>query len=179
MINCLISEYPKMHKRSISKYFLLLAFFFILPGMHAQEINALQDDLVRIKTSEQDDLKKIHQAENRKRSFLVTKEDPFIDKINPIKLTFGGLLYFYQTSLSKHFSADCLYEPSCSNFSKDVISHFGLIKGVFLTADRLSRCNRIAQTSLHPLTINPETRHSSDDWSKYQFKTCNHSEHFH
>ncbi len=179
MTNCLILKSRKMHRKSISKWFLSLAFFSIFPGLYAQEISTLQDDLMRINTSEQEDLNQIHQSENRKRSFLVTKEDPFIDKINPIKLTFGGLLYFYQTSLSKHFSADCLYEPSCSNFSKDVISHYGLIKGIFLTSDRLSRCNRIAQTSLHPLTINPRTRHSSDDWSRYQFKTCNHSEHFH
>jgi len=138
-----------------------------------------KSDLMLINSAEQNDLSQIHRAETRKREVLVKKEDPFIDKVNPVKLTFGGLLFFYQTSLSKHFSADCLYEPTCSNFSKDVISHYGLIKGIFLTADRLSRCNRIAQTSLHPLTINPETIHSSDGWSKYQFKSCNHSEHFH
>ncbi|WP_291858744.1 membrane protein insertion efficiency factor YidD [Marinilabilia sp.] len=169
-----------MHKKSISKCSIVLVLFLLFAfGAHSQNKDALRSDLTRINSSEQDDLLKIHQTENRKRVFLVKKEDPLIDKINPIKLTFGGLLYFYQTSLSKHFSADCLYEPSCSNFSKDAISHYGLIKGIFLTSDRLSRCNRIAQTSLHPLTINPETRHSSDGWSKYQFKSYNPSEHFH
>lgn len=118
---------------------------------------------------------------NPKRSYLVDKHDPLSVRLNPAYHVFGGLLYFYQTSLSRQFSADCLYEPTCSSFSMDVIAHYGPVKGLALTADRLCRCNRIAQTDLHPITINEKTHRSRDSYliyknlhSKPDHNTCNH-----
>ncbi|PWD99135.1 membrane protein insertion efficiency factor YidD [Marinilabilia rubra] len=152
----------------------LIIIFLRISVFSVSAQNKLEADLLTIQSKETVDLQEIKDKENRKREFLIKKEDPLIEKINPIKLTLGSLLYIYQTSISKHFSADCLYEPSCSNFSRDVISHFGVIKGVFLTADRLTRCNRIAQTSLHPLSIDPCSGHSADSFTKYQFKPIHH-----
>ncbi|MGM0376645.1 MAG: membrane protein insertion efficiency factor YidD [Bacteroidota bacterium] len=145
------------------------AFLLILCfPVYAQD--APKSDMDLILNKETSEIERIDENKNRKRKFLIPKSDPLASKLNPLKWTLGGMLYFYQTSLSKHFSADCLYSPSCSNFSKDVIKHYGIAKGVFLTADRLSRCNRIAQTSLHPLSLDPELQRSKDEYSKYQFK---------
>ncbi|WP_044117783.1 membrane protein insertion efficiency factor YidD [Alkaliflexus imshenetskii] len=105
---------------------------------------------------------------NPKRTFLIRKADPLTVKLNPVNYVFGGLLFFYQTSLSRQFSADCLYEPTCSSFSKDVISNYGPAKGLLLTADRLCRCNRVAQSDIHPLTINEQTYRSVDGHETYQ-----------
>lgn len=110
----------------------------------------------------------VKKTRNPKRSYLVDKDDPLSVRLNPAYHVFGGLLYFYQTSLSRQFSADCLYEPTCSSFSKDVIAHYGPLKGLALTADRLCRCNRIAQTDLHPITINEKTHRSKDSYLIYR-----------
>jgi putative component of membrane protein insertase Oxa1/YidC/SpoIIIJ protein YidD len=72
------------------------------------------------------------------------KHHSALHKYNPVTLTFSGLMYFYQNILSSQIYAGCLYSPSCSEFSKKSIKEYGLIKGVFLSADRLSRCNRIS-----------------------------------
>jgi putative membrane protein insertion efficiency factor len=150
---------------------LIFSLFFILfIFVNATAQMNFEQDLSLILKSENSKIRKIETERNKKREFLIAKDAPLVEKLNPVRWTLGGLLYFYQTSLSKHFSADCLYEPSCSNFSKDVIQHYGLLKGVFLTADRLSRCNRIAQTSLHPLTIDPNTGRSTDGYTKYRFR---------
>ncbi len=75
-------------------------------------------------------------------------------KYNPISIFFGGALYVYQRAISPQISAGCAYEISCSNFSKQCISHYGLLKGIALSTDRLTRCNKIASADFHPLLIN-------------------------
>lgn len=62
---------------------------------------------------------------------------------NPINLTFSGLMFFYQNVLSTQVNASCIYTPSCSEFAKQCIKQHGLVKGIFLAADRVQRCNRL------------------------------------
>ncbi|OFX34726.1 MAG: hypothetical protein A2W90_12570 [Bacteroidetes bacterium GWF2_42_66] len=77
-------------------------------------------------------------------------------------------MYVYQNLISQHFSANCLYDPSCSDFSKQAVKRFGLVKGSLLTIDRLNRCNRIAATGLDPQTINEKSHRFNDPISKYK-----------
>lgn len=77
----------------------------------------------------------------------------FFSKYNPITLTANSFLFLYQQMFSVQISASCLYETSCSEFSKHLIKDYGVIKGVPLSADRLTRCNRIAASDIHPLKV--------------------------
>lgn len=81
-----------------------------------------------------------------------------IKKYNPISLSLNGLLSLYQGVISPQISADCLYETSCSRFSRKALGRFGVVKGVFLSADRLSRCNRVSATTIHPTRFNESYR---------------------
>jgi putative component of membrane protein insertase Oxa1/YidC/SpoIIIJ protein YidD len=80
------------------------------------------------------------------------KHQHFVARYNPVTLTFSGLMFVYQNVLSSQIYAGCLYDPSCSEFSKKAIREYGLIKGVFLSADRLNRCNRISALE-HDLSV--------------------------
>lgn len=95
--------------------------------------------------------------------------DKKIIKYNPISLAFGGMMYFYQRIISPQITAECPYEISCSNYSKAVITRYGLIKGIALTSYRLMRCNRIAAIDIHPLYINPAGK-IIDDPEQYKLK---------
>lgn len=53
-------------------------------------------------------------------------------------------MYTYQNVISRHFSAGCLYNPSCSQYGRSLIREFGLVPGIIYSADRVLRCNRIA-----------------------------------
>lgn len=75
---------------------------------------------------------------------------------NPINLTFSGLMFFYQNVLSSQVNAGCIYSPSCSEFSKQCIKKHGLVKGVFLSADRVQRCNRITALGLNIKNLNSQ-----------------------
>ncbi|MGD1844117.1 MAG: membrane protein insertion efficiency factor YidD [Salibacteraceae bacterium] len=70
-------------------------------------------------------------------------------RYNPVSLTFGVMMYGYQKIISPQISAECMYSPSCSRFSQALIREFGLFKGVFLSADRLMRCNQLGALDVH------------------------------
>lgn len=80
----------------------------------------------------------------------------------------GFLFSFYQNHLSRQILNDCIYDHSCSQFSKDVFNHFGLLKGLMLTADRLTRCNRASHAEVSPFKINKEDK-VVDHWDHYAF----------
>jgi putative membrane protein insertion efficiency factor len=101
----------------------------------------------------------------------IYKDAPLVKKLNPVGWVFGGTLYFYQNVLSKHISADCLFTPSCSDYSKEAIKETGIIKGTILTIDRLSRCNRIAAHDLKNYTMDPETHRYPDPVSRHLKKS--------
>ncbi len=69
-------------------------------------------------------------------SFLKTKGITF----NPVFLLLRYSMYFYQQIVSRQIGANCMYESSCSNFSKNTFRQFGIMKGILLSADRLTRC---------------------------------------
>jgi putative component of membrane protein insertase Oxa1/YidC/SpoIIIJ protein YidD len=52
----------------------------------------------------------------------------------------NALLTIYQKHISAVIAADCLYALSCSRYSREAINKYGLVSGVLLTADRLTRC---------------------------------------
>lgn len=56
----------------------------------------------------------------------------------------GPLFVLYKQLISKQFSANCRFNPGCSSFSVSLIREYGIFKGVFLSADRLTRCNLLA-----------------------------------
>lgn len=78
-------------------------------------------------------------------------------RYNPAYWLLNGALTGYQKVVSPQISADCLYELSCSRFSRAALQEFGIFKGIALSADRLSRCNRVAATSIELIRINPQS----------------------
>jgi putative component of membrane protein insertase Oxa1/YidC/SpoIIIJ protein YidD len=86
-------------------------------------------------------------------SFMQFRSERPVLRYNPIALTFGGLMFVYQRFMSPQLPSECLYHPSCSSFSKSLISEYGLVVGVAATADRLMRCNRVAVFDIHPMHL--------------------------
>ncbi|MEP4534907.1 MAG: membrane protein insertion efficiency factor YidD [Cyclobacteriaceae bacterium] len=81
---------------------------------------------------------------------------------------YDGFFYgLYKNHLSRQILNDCIYDHSCSKFSHDVFKHFGVFKGLFLTADRLTRCNRAAFAELPSSRINMDGS-AIDHWDHYE-----------
>ena len=92
---------------------------------------------------------------HKHRIHYVFRDKNLFIKYNPVSLLFGGALYFYQGVISKQIMQGCAFEPSCSNFSRQSIRKFGIIKGVALSTDRLTRCTRLSSIDFHPVMFNP------------------------
>ncbi|MEO7454240.1 MAG: membrane protein insertion efficiency factor YidD [Fimbriimonadales bacterium] len=51
-----------------------------------------------------------------------------------------GMIRFYQVT-TKWMPASCRFTPSCSNYTLQAIQKYGLLKGSWMGAKRILRCN--------------------------------------
>ena len=95
------------------------------------------------------------------------KKVKVINAINPVYWVYKGGLAFYQRHISAQLSTSCIYETSCSRFGKKLFDKFGPFKGLFLSVDRVSRCNRLTYSQVSPLRLNSQGRiiESTSDYS--------------
>lgn len=100
----------------------------------------------------------VRQADfDRHIQYMFAGSESWIIKYNPISLFLGGLMYLYQQAISPQISASCLYHPSCSRYSILLIREYGILKGIICSADRLTRCNKIAAQDISPVRIDDKT----------------------
>lgn len=92
-------------------------------------------------------------------TFGLTSNKNWFIFYNPVHLTLAGMMYFYQKEISRQLPSSCLYSPSCSSYSKSLISRYGIVKGIICSSDRLMRCNRLTATAF-----------SSDKFDKHDHK---------
>ncbi len=132
-------RYHSMPKH-LSKILLLVFGLLIDNALKAQ---SLDTDLQLLDKKEQAE-HTLASSSSRKKGF------------HPISFVLNGTLTFYQKVISPQFSANCLYELSCSRFSREAIRMYGPLKGIALSADRLARCNRISGTTINPFRVNEQ-----------------------
>ena len=109
-----------------------------------------------------------HYFDDRKVEYLAKDKNVFI-KYNPVTLIFGGALMFYQKVISQQSSSNCPYDLSCSEFGRTAISQFGFIKGIPLTADRLTRCTQFTLMDLDDTDFNKHGQ-IRDPLERYKFR---------
>lgn len=51
------------------------------------------------------------------------------------------MIDWYKENIAPIHPFQCTYYPSCSQYTKEAIEKYGLLKGWFLGCDRLMRCN--------------------------------------
>ena len=150
---------------SLINRLIIIAVILLASDVYSFSQNLLKSDIQTIRNEQS---RKEIRYKKKARPYIYDKNTPVIKKYNPVNMVFGGLLFIYQNTLSTQFSATCLYSPSCSEFSKQAIVNHGLFKGIFLSADRVMRCNRIAATGIHPIRI--ENGKVTDPVNFYQLK---------
>ena len=61
-------------------------------------------------------------------------------------------IVFYQKHLSRH---TCLYNPTCSEYTKRCINNLGTLPGILLGMWRILRCNPLSKGGIDPAPENP------------------------
>jgi putative component of membrane protein insertase Oxa1/YidC/SpoIIIJ protein YidD len=124
---------------------ILVCLLLFLNSMYS--FSQVSSDMLLIENCKVDSAK----FEQKRKISYVFKDKNWVIKYNPVSLIFGVGLLFYQKVISPQIVMGCAFNPSCSNFSKGCIQEFGLLKGVFLSADRLTRCTRLSSIDFHPI----------------------------
>jgi len=88
-----------------------------------------------------------HRTENQ----VPADEDARItaDNVSELKTFATGLIRLYQMVISSQDIPACNFTPSCSRFAMEAIQKGGLLKGVLLGGDRLTRCHRLSRKLYH------------------------------
>jgi len=73
--------------------------------------------------------------------YLAVHNTPAVDQSAPLALLGEDLLWLWQHTLSGKDGSHCPWYPSCSRYSRIAVREYGLLAGVCMTADRLSRCH--------------------------------------
>ena len=60
---------------------------------------------------------------------------------NPIKALFILLIRVYQRLISPLLPPSCRFTPSCSHYGIEALQKHGLIRGSYLTINRIARCH--------------------------------------
>jgi putative membrane protein insertion efficiency factor len=58
-----------------------------------------------------------------------------------LSFPFIALIKVYQLIISPWMGPSCRYTPTCSQYGIEAIKKYGPIKGLWLTAKRIARCN--------------------------------------
>ncbi len=51
------------------------------------------------------------------------------------------LINFYQKNISPFKKRSCVFYPACSEYTKQAINKYGVLKGIYLGALRILRCH--------------------------------------
>ena len=60
-------------------------------------------------------------------------------------------LTIYKVLLSPLFPGACRFLPSCSQYAREAVTAHGTVKGAWLAARRLSRCQPFGSSGLDPV----------------------------
>lgn len=58
-----------------------------------------------------------------------------------LSLPFVLLIKIYQWIISPILGPKCRYTPTCSHYAIEALKKFGLLKGIWLSIKRISRCH--------------------------------------
>ena len=64
-----------------------------------------------------------------------------------------ALLRGYKLLISPFFAGSCRFLPSCSDFAREAVIQYGVVRGTWLAARRLVRCHPLGGNGFDPVPL--------------------------
>ena len=64
-----------------------------------------------------------------------------------------GMLIAYRIAISPLIGPTCRFEPSCSHYASEAIERYGALRGVWMSAKRISRCHPLGGHGYDPVPL--------------------------
>ncbi|MBR6252501.1 MAG: membrane protein insertion efficiency factor YidD [Clostridia bacterium] len=61
------------------------------------------------------------------------------------------IIEFYQKYISAYLGKNCIYTPTCSQYTKEAINEYGVFKGCFMGLKRILRCHPFHKGGYDPV----------------------------
>lgn len=68
-----------------------------------------------------------------------------------MRRVFIKIIEIYKNQISPFIGVHCKYEPTCSEYTKQAIEKYGVVKGIFIGMKRIIRCNPLTKGGYDPL----------------------------
>lgn len=62
-----------------------------------------------------------------------------------------GVIRTYKVAFSPLYAGSCRFIPSCSEYAAEAVARHGVVRGSFMAARRLARCNPFGASGLDPV----------------------------
>jgi putative membrane protein insertion efficiency factor len=66
-----------------------------------------------------------------------------------------GLIRGYKAVISPYFAGSCRFLPSCADYADEAIARHGIVRGGWLTVQRLARCHPLCSGGHDPVPPGP------------------------
>ncbi len=61
------------------------------------------------------------------------------------------ILGLYQAFVSPFLPSSCRFTPTCSEYTRQAVERYGVLKGLWLGVKRLCRCHPASSGGFHPV----------------------------
>jgi hypothetical protein len=68
-----------------------------------------------------------------------------------LKTFFLKLIDFYQKNISVFLKPSCVFYPTCSEYTKQAVEKYGILKGAWLGLVRILRCHPWQKNHIDPV----------------------------
>lgn len=62
-----------------------------------------------------------------------------------------GIIKLYQNTLSRVLPHVCRFQPTCSHYALEAVKKYGFLRGAWLAAKRIIRCNPFSEGGYDPV----------------------------
>jgi uncharacterized protein len=87
-------------------------------------------------------------------AFAVSGETPELPAGPAVRVALAALRA-YKLLLSPFYTGSCRFLPSCSDYARESVMRYGVLRGSWLAATRLARCHPLCEGGYDPVPQPP------------------------